>query len=412
MYELNTLKLLLKAANYKQYFSSIDLSFIKENYPEVHYLYKVLQELHEQHPETDLSFDELEAYFFAKYPDSKKETYQELIKRAAEAEIGDEVGAGILQQMKQRQAALKLSEEAFAFSQGRSSVEKLKEVSAALDTPQEIADEIDGLDLDLDRLLDSAVRIPGLRWRLNFLNASLGSLRKGDFGFLMKRPETGGTAFLASEVSHMLDQTDGSIIWINNEEQDEKVALRVYQAYFGVTLRELTGNATRYRQIWNERVGGRFRFYGSEFSNKAAIERICAKYKPALIVYDQIDKIQGFEADREDLKLGAIYQWARDLCKLYGAAIGVTQANGTAEGQKWLDMSHTANSQTSKAAEADFVFGIGKTHDPNQEFSRYISICKNKLIGDEDSLPQFRHGRMECLIRPEVMRYEDIIEYR
>lgn len=411
MLELNTLKLLLKAANYKQYFSSINLSFIKENYPEVHYLYQCLQELHEQHPDTDISFDELGTYFFAKYPDANKETYQELIKRASEAEITDEVGVGILQQMKQRQAALKLSEEAYAFSQGRSSVEKLKEITATFEEPDEVLEDIPGIDLDLDNLLDSAVRIPGLRWRLGFLNVSLGSLRKGDFGFLMKRPETGGTAFLASEVSYMLDQTDGNIVWINNEEQDNKVALRVYQAYFGITIKELMANAAKYKAIWNERVNGRFKFYGIEYSNKAAIEKICHKHKPALIVYDQIDKIQGFEADREDLKLGAIYQWARELCKPYGAALGVTQADGTAEGQKWLNMSHTANSKTSKAAEGDFIFGIGKVHDPNLESSRFISICKNKLIGDEDSLPQFRHGRMEVLIKPEIMRYEDVIQY-
>jgi len=402
---------LLKSNNFRQYFSSIDLSFIKENYPEVHYLYKVLQELHESHPDTDLSFDELEAYFFAKYPDSKKEIYQELIKRASEAEIGDDVGVGILQQMKQRQAALKLSEEAYAFSQGRSSAEKLKELQQELDAPLEIEEEINGIDLDLDSLLDSAVRISGLRWRLDFLNKSLGSLRKGDFGFLMKRPETGGTAFLASEVSYMLDQTDGNIVWINNEEQDNKVALRVYQAYFGVTLKELMSNATRYKAIWNGTVGDRFKFYGIEYSNKAAIERICAKYKPALIVYDQIDKVLGFEADREDLRLGAIYQWARELCKPYGAALGVTQADGSAEGVKYLNMSHTANSKTSKAAEGDFIFGIGKSHDPAEETSRFISICKNKLIGDEDSIPQFRHGRMEVLIEPEIMRYKDVIQY-
>ena len=236
-------------------------------------------------------------------------------------------------------------------------------------------------------------------------------MRKGDFGFLMKRPETGGTAFLASEVSYMLDQTDGTIVWINNEEQDNKVALRVYQAYFGIPLSELTANAARYKALWNEKVGSKFKFFGLEYSSKANIEKINEKYKPTLIVYDQIDKIQGFEADRDDLRLGAIYQWARELCKPYGAAIGVTQADGSAEGVKYLNMSHTANSKTSKAAEADFILGIGKTHNPEQESSRFISICKNKLIGDMDSLPQFRHGHMEVLIKPQIMRYEDVISY-
>ena len=74
-------------------------------------------------------------------------------------------------------------------------------------------------------------------------------------------------------------------------------------------------------------------------------------------------------------------------------------------------MGHTANSQTSKAAEGDFILGIGKTHNPEQESSRFISICKNKLIGDPDSNIALRHGQAEVLIIPEVMRYVDIIDY-
>ena len=74
-------------------------------------------------------------------------------------------------------------------------------------------------------------------------------------------------------------------------------------------------------------------------------------------------------------------------------------------------MGHTANSQTSKAAEGDFILGIGKTHNPEQESSRFISICKNKLIGDPDSNIALRHRQAEVLIIPEVMRYVDIVDY-
>lgn len=403
--------MLLKESNYKLYFSFIDLSFIKENYPELHYLYRCLEELHTQHPATDFSIDELSAYFFAKYPDAKKETYQELLKRASEAEISDEVGAGILQQIKQRQGALKLSEISYAVSQGRSSIEELQEAAKELDATEVVSDDLVGIDLDLELLLDSAIRVPGLRWRLDFLNKSLGSLRRGDFGFLMKRPETGGTAFLASEVSYMLDQTDEPIIWLNNEGPDNKVAIRVYQAYFGVDLQTLIGNSARYKEEFKRRVGSKFQFFGADYSNKLSIERIYKKYKPALIVYDQIDKLAGFTADREDLRLGNIYEWARNLCIPCGAAIGVTQASGQAEGVKWLNMSHTANSQTSKAAEAEFMLGIGKSSNPEEDGSRFISICKNKLIGDMDTKPEWRHQRMEVLIKPAVMRFEDIMSY-
>ena len=106
--------------------------------------------------------------------------------------------------------------------------------------------------------------------------------------------------------------------------------------------------------------------------------------------------------------LGSLYQWARELAKTYAPVIGVCQADGTGEGVKWLNMGHVANAKTSKQAEADWIVGIGKTHDEGFEYMRHLNISKNKLVGDEDTLPDRRHGRMEVLIRPDIARYEDV----
>ena len=54
---------------------------------------------------------------------------------------------------------------------------------------------------------------------------------------------------------------------------------------------------------------------------------------------------------------------------------------------------------------------MGKTHNPNEESIRYLNISKNKLLGDDDSDPEMRHARGEVLIKPEVMRFQDIINY-
>jgi hypothetical protein len=74
-------------------------------------------------------------------------------------------------------------------------------------------------------------------------------------------------------------------------------------------------------------------------------------------------------------------------------------------------MEHVANAKTSKQAEADFILGLGKTHDQNQEYVRFINISKNKLFGDKDSIPDLRHGRFETIIKPEIARYADIIKF-
>ena len=126
-------------------------------------------------------------------------------------------------------------------------------------------------------------------------------------------------------------------------------------------------------------------------------------------MFDQIDKIGGFAEDRDDLKLGAIYQWARELAKTYCPVIGICQADGTAEGVKWLTMAHVSNAKTSKQAEADWILGIGRTHDAGYEDVRHFCISKNKLVGDSDSIPSERHGRWDVLIEPLTARYKDIV---
>ena len=142
--------------------------------------------------------------------------------------------------------------------------------------------------------------------------------------------------------------------------------------------------------------------------HKNEIESICRKYQPSLIIFDQIDKIAGFDADREDLRLGAIYIWARELAKNYAPVIGVCQSDGSGEGVRWLTMSNVANAKTSKQAEADWILGIGAIHDTGWEKVRFFHLSKNKLTGDPDSDPSKRHAKWEVLIKPEIARYADI----
>jgi replicative DNA helicase len=266
---------------------------------------------------------------------------------------------------------------------------------------------------DLTDILDDTVKKRGLRWRLNSLNRSLGSLRQGDFGFIFARPETGKTTFLASEVTHMASQLSahsGPILWFNNEEGGKKVKLRCFQAALGARLDHLLRAPDRAKVGYQEKTHGKLKIFDSASLHKAQVESICAREKPSLIVFDQIDKVHGFDDDREDLKLGAIYQWARELAKLYCPVLGICQADATAEGEMWLHMNHVANAKTAKQAEADFILGIGKVHDPGKDQLRYLNISKNKLIGDDDTEAGLRHGRMEVLIHPQIARYSDLGE--
>jgi len=187
--------------------------------------------------------------------------------------------------------------------------------------------------------------------------------------------------------------------------------IRIYQAYFGVTLDVLMANVGKFKKAFNEQVGERFQLYDSATISRREVEKVVQRVQPSIVIYDQIDKIKGFNADREDLRLGTIYQWARELAKGSHAAIGVCQADGTAEGVRYLTMEHVANAKTAKQAEADWILGIGKVHDDNLQKVRYLNISKNKLFGDPDSISELKHGHFECLIAADIARYEDVVTY-
>lgn len=363
------------------------------------------------------SVEELHTYFLSlnvSMADVHKEFYGELFSTLSQATASEEVVLGLLDALRRKQRLVNLAVAAYEASEGRKEFKEVaslaKEINeSALESSESKNGSIIFVTDDLDELHERTVKAPGLRWRLNSLNQALGSLRKGDFGFVFARPETGKTTFLASECSFMAGQANGPVLWFNNEEQGEKVMLRCYQAALGATLEQLFSSIKQSKKRYKEITKGQLRIVDGASLAKSEVEDIVARVNPALVVFDQIDKITGFAADRDDLVLGAIYQWARELAKTYCPTIGICQADGTAEGVRYLTMAHVANAKTSKQAEADWILGIGRSNEPGYEEIRFLNISKNKLVGDADSIPEMRHGRWEVRLRPQIGRYEDLI---
>lgn len=295
-------------------------------------------------------------------------------------------------------------------SEGRGDIAKLLEKTSGLSTTDDVCDDEDSsfVSDDLVEIVNTSRSMEGLRFRLGSLNKALGPLRKGNFGFVFARPETGKTTFLASEVSAMASQVTQPILWLNNEEVGTQVMLRCYQATLGLTLTELYSDIEGNRRKYHEITKGNIKLKDQASIHWKQVEKLCEVQQPSLIVFDQIDKIKGFDNDREDLRLGSIYIWARELAKEYCPVIGVCQSDGTGEGQRWLTMSNVANAKTSKQAEADWILGLGKVTDPGFDNLRFMHLSKNKLPGGEESDPNMRHGRWECLIDPDRARYHDL----
>ena len=357
-----------------------------------------------------MSKSDLELAYHSSYllEDSERNELSDLLDRILELELTEQNVYAYLNAHKQRCIAGEVAKLALDVEDGTAKVEELLNKFNELEHEDTETDEAKPVNMDLHEIYESQIQTPGLRWRLDWLNKSLGSLRKGDFGFIFARPETGKTTFLASEMTHMVSQTDGDILWFNNEEQGKKVAVRCFQALFGLTNKELFDDKENNANEYKQKVGSRIKIYDYEDSSSTSrIESIIKETNPSLIIFDQIDKVRGFKSDRYDLELKKLYQWAREMAKIYAPVIAVSQAGGTGEGKVWLTMDDVDSSKTAKQGEADWILGIGKEQD-NTSNMRYLNISKNKLLGDADTLPDLRHGNQQVMIKPNIARYEEL----
>lgn len=401
---LYLIKTLFKYSLYTKYRHHIT---IDRDQKEVYWLFKALDQMMNQFKK-DIAFDDYALWVQVNLGNDYKD-FLALIKAASNDET---ILEATLNEIKTRAVLYELAGAALAASEGKKTLDEVLHVVGQLEKNAGTETESPFVSSSLTDLYDDTYKHPGLRWRLNALNKSLGSLRGGDFGFIFARPETGKTTFLASESSHFatqLDEADGPGIWFNNEEQHKKVMIRLIQAALGLPMHELARDIERYQEEYKRITQDKLKVPNLTSIHKRDVESIVKEYKPKFIIVDQLSKIKGFDNDREDLRLGSIFQWHRDLAKEYDTVvIGVNQADGSAEGKKYLTMDNVANSKTAVQAEADFIAGIGKSHDPGFELIRHVNISKNKLMGDEDTDPAMRHGKFDLLIQPEIARYRDI----
>lgn len=399
---MNYLYLLKRLFHYETYVKYRQHIKIDKEHREIFYMFKALDELMDKFKH-DITLEDYSLWVQVNLGND----YNNFLSLLKEENINEDVLQDTLNAIKTRSILYTLAGAALAGSEGKKTVAEVLQIVEQLTQEKDGKDEDPFVSTSLEELYDESYKHPGLRWRLTSLNTSLGSLRKGDFGFIFARPETGKTTFLSSEISYFAEQAGNNILWFNNEEQHKKVMLRIIQASLGISIQELSRDLGGYEQLYKEKTKDRIKIPRLDIIHRRDVESICKEYQPAAIVFDQLAKIKGFTDDRDDLRLGAIFQWARELAKEWAPVIAVNQADASGEGKKYLNMDNVAGAKTAIQAEADWILGIGKANDPGFELIRHFNICKNKLLGDEDTNPAMRHGKIDVLIQPEIARYRD-----
>lgn len=400
---------------YKSYISKYLINNYKTNNKLLYKLYRCLELLQEERGTASL--EDILLRLNREYPalpSDERELASETLQKAAGATYQEAEVEGYIKTHYERSKASDVAIKALQVVEGKASIQELSDAigTDVLEEEQEKAEAL-YYQADLEALFVSTKGKNGLRWPLMSLNKSLGSLRPGDFGFFFARPEVGKTTFLSHVVTHMVPQVHRPCLWINNEEGGNKVLLRCYQSFLGATSNQLFKDRAGCQEKFKMGIGDNLKLVNDPTLDYKRVEKLVAESRPCLVVIDQLDKLLGFDAERNDLVLKMKYQWAREIAKKYECAvIAVCQAGGTAENKKKLVMTDVDSSHTAKQGEADWILGFGKVDQEGLENVRYINVIKNKLVGDEDSVNEMRHGFFDVLIEPEIGRYKDRIDWK
>lgn len=178
----------------------------------------------------------------------------------------------------------------------------------------------------------------------------------------------------------------------------------------GVPYKTFQQDPKAYALEYNRILGrhNRIRLIDKPAADYKYYQRELERIKPKLIIIDMLDKIHGFDnSKRDDLRLQSLYQWAREMAKIYGPVIASSQVDGTGADTEYIGMHQLAGSRVAKQGEADAIITIGRLEDEDKghENRRYIYVPKNKLRGGTRSLESERRGKWISYIEPEVARF-------
>ena len=372
-------------------------------------IFKTIERYYETIPTHNyIGFDEFINFFLmhnATYKD--KEIIIDLIKQIYSIDVSDSLILEVLKNLIEKDVANKIVQKLLpVLTENKygvlASVDEDLKHYLALVAKQDRVSPFD--DAPLEDLLEAHVTGEGLHWRLECLMHSIGVLRPGYLGHIFARTDSGKTSFLCSELSHMAPQLqeDEQIFWFGNEENVGRIKLRLYSALLNEPLDRIVTYKDVAMEKFEERGGNKIKFIGQSVDlNK--IKQMCFEHRPRLIVIDSGDKVS-FSGDSKlegANRLSELYCKYRQIIDEYGL-IGLTvgQASGEASGKKWLEMTMLDNSKTGKPKEMDFIIGLGRTIDGEEDGIRYINIPKNKLGGG--------NGKHSVKFNPITGRFTDL----
>jgi replicative DNA helicase len=408
--DLDVLSVMRKRDNYEKFARFVKPSSLGQ---ESYTIFTAMGEWFKQNPSIqEIDWGNFNAWFVlvrhAKMDKDKLTVLKDFITLLQDREPNEDALQPLIQGLATRDYAARIAEAALRITDGEYGT-GFAPITDLISEHENFTGKINRLDTSIVTFSANTlrkVREPGLQWRLPELTESVGDLRKGDFLIFGKRPDSGGTTFLASEATWMGEQlsNDAPVLWLNNEEEGMKVSSRITQAAIGWTQEEMDADPDGAQHAYEDLMGGANRIILSDLAEMhvADVNKLCATYTPGLIIFDQLHKVKGFESMGEGAdKQTMLANWARELAKTYAPVITVHQAGAEAHNVKWPDYDTLYGSKTGIQGEADTILMLGRKMTEGN--ARGLWAPKNKLSGTDRKR---RNHRYEVYINADIARFE------
>ena len=400
------LKLMLSKKFYTQYKGQISKSVFQGSFGS---LFDTIQKAHEKY-DADISVDELYSLHTAVYnpalTKAAKEQLSELIEDIKETtEPSEAIAKDIVHIMAERDVAQKIAIEATEVFNGKPAdfnliTKIIDEYKTGLPT-----EKLDAVTDNIEELIEQLDITSKWQFNLGVLRSGVGGIGPGNLVIIFARPEVGKTAFWVSLVSkpNGFAEQGAKIHAFINEEPAVRTQMRAISCFTGLNREQIIEDKVRAHNEW-KKIKDNIKMIDTVDWTIQDIDSHCEKYKPDIIVIDQLDKINvaGTYA-RTDEKLRAIYTSAREVAKRRNCAvIAISQASALAHNSDHISFDMMENSRTGKAAEADLIIGIGhysRSSSDADDNARVLNVSKNKRTG--------WHGSPACVIQKYISRYDD-----
>jgi replicative DNA helicase len=404
MIEKQMLKLLLGKKFYTQYKGQVSRNVFQGSFGS---LFETIQKAHEKY-DADISVDELYSLHTAIYNPaltrSAKEQFSELIEDIKETtEPSEAIAKDIVAILSDRNTAQQIAIESTEIFNGKPAdfgiiTKMIEEHKKGLPT-----EKLESVTDNIEELIEELNVTSKWKFNLVRLKENIGGVGPGNLMIAFARPETGKTAFWVSLVAgpNGFAEQGANVHAFINEEPAVRTQMRAISCFTGLNKEQIIEDKAKAHEEW-KKIKDNIKMIDTVDWTIQDIDSHCEKYKPDIIVVDQLDKINvsGTYA-RTDEKLRAIYTNAREIAKRRKCVvIAISQASADAHNRDHISFDMMENSKTGKAAEADLIIGIGNrtSNDPTNNL-RILNVSKNKITG--------WHGDPSVTIDRYISRYDD-----